>query len=368
MRANKQNHQSVKQGRVSPITEDTGPVAFFKAVYQAFQQAEQASGGSIDRFYRIGGYTIRLRFAGSALVPRITPALEHLAVVSSSAPALTICLWDSVSTNTVMPSPPWRADDYLARGEIRGYNDDRIRIACHQWSGVLRVLDAKANLAVWWIRDARQLPSNESGSPLPVILQWWMGSHGRQYVHAGAVGTPTGGVLLAGRGGSGKSTTALACLDSELVYVGDDYCLLSNNPFPYVYSLYNSGKVNAEDIERFPLLKPALTNTSHLDTEKALCFIYEHFPEKTAIGFPLRAVLIPHVTGCPETTLTPASPVAGLKALVPSTIFQLRAAGYPAARFQAMAELIKQIPCYHLELGTNLPRIPDVILSLLSEV
>jgi hypothetical protein len=45
---------------------------------------------------------------------------------------------------------------------------------------------------------------------------------------------------VAGKGGSGKSTTALACLDSPLVYASDHYCSLTNEPAPYVYSLYDS--------------------------------------------------------------------------------------------------------------------------------
>jgi hypothetical protein len=345
--------------------EDTDPGVFFETVYQAFQQAEQVVDGSFDRFYSMGGYTIRLRFAGPALVPRITPALEHLATKPSSSPMLTVCLWDSVSTCTQMPPPPWSADAYIARGEVRGYNDGHIRTSFHIGANVLNMLDTRLDVAVFWIRDARQLPYYESGAPLRTILHWWLSNHGRQFVHAAAVGTAQGGVLLAGKGGSGKSTTALTCLNSKLAYVSDDYCLLTTNPHPYVYSLYSSAKVDADNIYRIPHLRSAISNADRLDTEKALLFLHQHCPDKVVTGFPVRAILLPSVTGRSETTLTPASPIAGLRALAPSTIFQLSGAGHTA--FQTMTKFVKQVPCYNLELGTDLLRIPEVILGLLSE-
>jgi hypothetical protein len=350
--------------------EDTSPVVFFETVHRAFQRAEQVAGGSLDRFYTIGGYVIQLRFAGPALVPRITPALEHLATEPTS-PVLTVCLWDSTSTRTNMPPPPWTADTYAAHGNVYSldegrvhYHDDRIQMYFYMGDYVL-MIDTKSALAIFWIRDARQLPYYESGAPLRTLLHWWLSNHGRQFVHAAAVGTAKGGVLLAGKGGSGKSTTALACLNSELLYVSDDYCLLATDPVPYVYSLYSSAKVDADNIHRLPHLAFAISNADRLDTEKALLFLHEHCPEKIETGFPIHALLLPRVTGRSETTLTPASPITGLKALAPSTLFQLPGAGHTA--FQVMSKFVKQVPCYHLELGTDLAQIPEVILGLLSK-
>ena len=189
----------------SPVkAEGTSPATFFKKAYQTFQQAEKLAGGPVNRFYTIAGYTIQLRFAGPALIPFITPALEHLTAEPGSTPALTVCLWDSASTRTKMPPPPWSADDYIARGEVRGYNNDHIHTFFHVGAGALSMLDTRQDLALHWIRDARQLPYYESAAPLRAILHWWMRNHGCQLVHGGAVGTPLGGVLLAGRGGSGN--------------------------------------------------------------------------------------------------------------------------------------------------------------------
>jgi hypothetical protein len=366
MKMDKQAHQSGALTSPSPPNaERTSPVAFFETVYRAFQQAEEAVGGPIDRFYAIGAYTIRLRFAGSALIPFITPAFEHLAVQPVPAPALTVCLWDSVSTRTNMPPPPWSSDAYIARGEISGYNDECILTVFNLGPGMLNVFDATRDVALFWIQDATSVPYYETGTPLRTILHWFMRNHERQFVHAAAVGTSKGGVLLAGKGGSGKSTTTLACLSSDLMYVGDDYVLLGGQPAPYVYSLYNSAKLDADSIQRLPHLVPKVSNFDRLPIEKALIFLKDHYPDKLTTGFPIRAILVPRITGLPETRLTKSSPAAGLMALAPSTIFQL-----PGARnddFQNLIGIVKQVPSFDLELGTDLTRIPEVILGLLSK-
>ncbi len=346
-------------------TDDTRALTYFKSVYTAFQKAQQATGGFIDRLYNIAGHIIRLRFAGSSLVPSISPALAHLAVKPGPTPALTVCLWDSVSTHTKMSPAPWQPDDYIARGEIGGYNSNRIHTVFQPGVHALSMLDTALNLGVFWVHDARQIPYYECSFPLRTILHWWMSKHARQLVHAGAVGTPLGGVLLVGKGGSGKSTTALACLDSELDYLGDDYVLLSVEPSPFVYSLYNSAKLDADHIQRLPYLASAISNQKSLDTEKALIFLHDHYPEKVKTGFAVRAILLPRVSGLSESRVKKASSAAGLRALAPSTIFQLPGAGYEA--FRTMARLVNQVPSYILELGQDISQIPCVISQLLSE-
>lgn len=345
--------------------QNADPLGFFERVTEAFTFAEQAVGGPVDRFYTIGGFTIRLRFAGPALAPFIAPAFEHLAVASCSTPALTVCLWDSVSTGIEMPPPPWASDDYIARGAVRGYSNEQIKVAFHLGPCVLSMLDTRSDLGILWVRDAHQIPTTERAAPLRTVLHWWMRERGCQLIHAAAVGKPGGGVLIAGKSGSGKSTVALACLASELLYLSDDLVLLCRDPAPYAHSVYNSAKLEVDHARRLPYLQSAVDGLDEQDTEKAILFLHQHVPERLGAAFPVRAVLLPRITGLLETRLTAASPVGNLMALAPSTLFQL--SGADSTDFREIAEFVRQVPCHTLEVGTDLRRVPGVLLDLLSE-
>lgn len=309
-------------------------------------------------------------------MPQLAPALAHLEIEPIANPDLTVCLWDNASTQTQLPlllgslveliRLNWR--NYLGpRKEIKAYDGDRIRANFHIGPNILSVLDRQQNLACYWIDDAQNIPYWEKGSPLQTILNWWTTDRQHQYVHAGAVGTPAGGVLLAGKGGAGKSSTALACIDSNLVYASDDYCLVSIDPQPYAYSLYNTAKLKGQvDLERFPKLAPLVENVDRIGLEKAMLFLHQHHPDKISRGFPIKAVLIPQVTGKLDTHIRPTTAGAALRALAPSTIFQLAGSGQTA--FGIMSSLVKQVPCYVLELGTDMVQIPTAIEHLLSQL
>jgi len=339
------------------------PAAFFETVHRAFEHAEHAAGGS-DRWYLIAGHPVRLRFAGSTLIPVITPALEHLSTAPVARPALTVCLWDVESLLPRVPAPPWRMHGDINSQASRSYSDERIHISFDIGTGVLSMVDDAADLAVYCVRDARRLPGYEIGAPLKPILQRAMRGRGGQLVHAAAVGRPDGGALLVGKGGSGKSTTALTCLGTELLYAGDDYCMLSTGSVPYAHSLFNSAKVYAEDLGRFPRLAALPSRLDDLGIDKALVFLHPDQREWITTGFPVRAILVPQVTGRQETSAMPISPAAALKALAPSTIFQL--AGMDHSTLGLLATCVRRVPCYALHLGSTLSAIPRVIQDVLA--
>lgn len=334
---------------------------FFRAACAAFDEAA-CRVGVVERFFRPAGQTICLRFAGDVLVPLLAPALQHCEVPPSPA-ALTIRVWDSGSTGTPMPPPAWSSADMRARGEIAGWEHGPLRLAYQTPPDTVSMMDEEHAEAVFWIEDAALTPYYESGAPLRSILHWWMRRQSMQLVHAAAVGTPDGGVVLAGKGGSGKSSTALACLDSELFYAGDDYCVVSAGSAPVVHSLYNTAKVHGEDVARFPHLRSAVSNAGKLSEEKALLFLHGFLPHRLIAGFPLRAVLAPRVTGG-TTKVVAISPTEALRALAPSTIFQLPGAGADA--FRLLAGVTAGVPCYRLELGPDTAAIPAVITDILS--
>ena len=195
-----------------------------------------------------------------------------------------------------------------------------------------------------------------------------LGTRGYLQVHGASVGTPDGGVLLVGRGGSGKSTVALSSLGSELLYAGDDYVAVAVEPAPRVQSLYSSGKLEPYHAHGLlPHLLPLLSNAERLESEKAVLYVHEHFPEQTTSGFPLAAVFVPRVRASQrESRIVEASRAEAFAALAPSTILQLHTADSTA--FAAMKKLVARVPCYGLEVGSDVAGIPGVIADFLARL
>jgi hypothetical protein len=359
-------------GKPSGLIEDEY-LAFFQFVYAIYKKAERNAEGYQDRYFIIGERPVRLRFVGKGLISSLTPALAHLEIPPTDDPQLTVLLWDSVSSGTPISAVLSRYFDCLGewwihlgtRGEIKELTNDRIQTAYHLGPNIFSIIDLQENLALYWVKDAQALPYYEIGSPLRTILHWWAERGGYQFVHGGAIGLQTGGVLLAGKGGSGKSTTALACLEAGLLYASDDYCIVKTVPEPFVSSVYNTAKLRSDhDLDRFPHLAPLISNKSRLENEKAVLFLYRHFPDKVSRGFPLKAILLPLITNLKETRLRPATAGTILTALAPSTLFQLPGAG--GAAIKAMSTLVHRVPGYVLELGTDVSEIPVPIIGLLS--
>jgi hypothetical protein len=318
-----------------------------------------------ERSFRMGGHHVLLRFAGPGLVPSIAPAFAHLTAAPAGEPELVVDIWDSASTNAAPPARP-EVDPESPVGAFYFFEDPPARGVFQPGMQALSVVDLGTDRAWYWVADPAALPYWERAAPIRQILHWWMATRGHQQVHGGAVGTPDGGVLLVGKGGSGKSTCSLASLVSELRYAGDDYTMVSVEPLPWVHSLFSSGKVDPGNLWRVPHLEPAVSNAEYLATEKAVVFVDQHFPDRPIDGFPLRAIVVPTITGGPHTRAVPTSRAAALAALAPSTVFQLHTAGSEALRY--MARLVREVPAYVLELGNDVSEIPGVILALLDDL
>lgn len=328
------------------------------------------------REHSIAGRRVNLCFAGRRWSDLLTKALAHLAVrqgiTHSNKPGLTVHLWDgsiqprSRILGAYLTTLAEHWFEYAGpRGALLDVDGPPVWAFYHPGPDILSVIDLEEGTAFYWKRDLSALPYYEAGSPLRTLLHIWMREQAIHFVHAAAVGTASGGVLLAGKGGSGKSTTALACLGSMLKYAADDYCMAGlEQGQARAYSLYNTTKLNgAADLARFPKLAPWVWNQHRDDTEKATIFLHDHAPERLISGFPLQAILLPVVAGCGGTSLEPCSAHEALLALAPSTMAQLPASGPRDLAF--IARLVKQLPCYRLLVGRDLTTVPFTITALL---
>lgn len=337
-------------------------VKLVNSIKQHFFQAVSDQ-RQIIKYLRIDQFVIKLWFANEVLVNVITPALSHLEVKAVEEPDLTICLWDSQSTQTPIVAPPWPHPFYTDRGEIIHANNQRVYSVMDLHTRALSILDKEQNIAFYWTRALAELPWWASGSPLQYIIHWWTFARGYQLTHAAGVGANGNAVLLTGKGGSGKSTTTLACLKAGFDYFSEDYCLLQESHSPKIHSVYSSAKITQQTLDFFPEFIPYIANKSRQPTEKALIFQQQIYPERIRHSSKLKAIIVPHVENIRHSWLERVSTDKVLSALTMTTMWQLvRSSTATFNRLKAIAELL---PVYHMHLGRDFKNIPKIIGSLL---
>lgn len=349
----------------------------------SFAAAARAGGQRLEQAYEIAGAHVRLWFASPQMMWRLSKAFGHLPPIatSSSNPELTVHLWDSASAGTAAPPVP-KTDGEEAPGAFFYYTDDRVRFGYqrgtsgdprvlavypHAPTPALSVLDSEHGEAWYWVADAARIPYWEQATPMVHLFDWWLRARGLHLVHAGAAGTRTGGVLLVGKSGSGKSTATLSTLQSQLQYAGDDYVAVSLGPRPWVHSLYSSGKLMPDHVMRLPFLLPKLANAEHLDVEKAVVYVHEQWPSNSTAGFPLRAILVPRVVpDLVEARIFEASRFEALTAVAPSTVFQMHTRARDSLARTRL--LVEAVPSYVLEFGSDMAAVPRAISNLLERL
>jgi hypothetical protein len=313
----------------------------------------------------------RLRFAGRELAARLSRAFSHLAAPPSTQADLTISVWESAASEAPRPflaPDPGHAEpppEPTNPGPSYSSATDDFEALFQPTPDLLSVLSRRDSGSAWfWIGDSTRLPHWDAATPFRHLLSWWLAASGIQQVHAGAVGTDAGGVLLVGKGGSGKSTTCLSVLGHDhLRYAGDDYVAVSMDAEPWVHSLYRSGKIDPDNIDRLPHLRAIISNADRLDREKAVVFADDLVPGSAVAGFPLRAIVIPRIVDRPNSRVVPTSPAAAVTALAPSTMLQLHPPQAEAlGRIRRVAAVV---PAFVLELGSDVAAVPEAIRQLL---
>jgi hypothetical protein len=312
----------------------------------------------------LAGQVIRLKFVGPALVERIMPSLAHLAIEDDGEhhPDLTIHLWDAQSTSCALPPSPWTKADFEARRQVAGANGPGYRVAYDLYCGVFSLTALDRKTAYWWAPDADKLPIYESAAPLREILQAWFEDRAGIIAHAAAIGNEDGAILLVGRGGSGKSTTALACVGETMQLIGEDYCLLTQSPeIVTVHSLYASAKLSDHSLQLLPQFQALVQNPRREEGDKAVLFTHRAVPMQAA--GPVRAIVLPRLVDEGETRLARVSAMRALMALAPSSILQLSGMGQGALEMFRL--LAAQTPTYALDLRGHPSRARALLEGLL---
>ncbi len=339
----------------------TAPAAYFAANHRAFADAA-ARCGLIERRVSLAGRALIIRFAGSGMIAATLPAFAHCAAAPGPAD-MRVEVWDSASSGVPFPLAPQRGAPLQIRGEVAGLNDGRYRTVYLTHARMLLTIDVDGQQAVVCAADPDSVPAFERACPLRVALGCWLPRHGVYLAHAAAIGTAAGALLLAGRSGAGKSTTALLGLRAGLLYLGDDICALSAGPVPAVHTLYCSAKTLRGEPAPHPAAADPAPSSHDDDRDKALYWLHPHFARQLVGTLPMRAVVLPE-RGSGELRLERISAVPVLRTLIPSSMALLPGVG--ADSVVPFARLLRGLPCYRLHLGDDRGRVAGVLAGLLA--
>ncbi|MEM6705647.1 MAG: hypothetical protein AAF690_23215 [Acidobacteriota bacterium] len=325
---------------------------------------EQAGGGEVERCFSVAESQVVVRGPRATSLERLCAALEHLASdeLATSEAGLELLVYDS---SVVAPPPmPFSQHQLTARGELHGFESERFRMAFRFGEFTLNAYDRERRRAVVWMRDARQLPLWYLASPFRTPLHWWASDRGLQLVHGAGVVKGGRAALIVGRGGSGKSSTALTCMERGFELLGDDYVIVGVDPAT-VWSLYSSVKVVPEQLEARSTFEGLAADTEE-SFDKSVFFLAEHRAERLASGAPLAVLLRAQVdrAGGP-TRLEDCGPLEIDAAVSGDTLRHLPYAGHPTQ--EVLNRLSTSVPARRLLLGPERDAIAATVERALGE-
>jgi hypothetical protein len=337
-------------------SDERSAVEYCERLRYAFDEASLA--GEARHHLQVGDTCVRLEFAGDGLAPVLLPALSPLLAGAGRRPHLEVELWDETSTGVDIPPPPWRLRDVTVRGDVRGLARGPIRVQVDTEHRMLALWHVGERRGIVWAAEVDPMPYWVRAAPLRSILSWGLSAEGRHLVHAAAVGDDRAGALIIGPAGSGKSTTAAACLLAGLGFVGDDTVLAETAPVPRAVGLYASAKVSVSGLS---LLKIDQSE-GEADGAKFVLDVARLRPTGFRRSAAISVIILPRVTSG-RLTLRRMTQMDALRALAPSTILQHPGDG--AVGMAVSSALVQRIPAYVLELGSDIEAVAPAICELL---
>jgi len=322
-----------------------------------------ARAGVVEQRFELAGAVVALQFAGERLVDTLGAAFDHHARSARDAD-LTIVVWDCASTDAPVPRISYDALDGGITADARVEGDQPVECRYDGARRILNVYERETQTGGFCVADPDELPHWERSSPFRQLLAWCFRARGLHLLHGAAVGGPDGGCLLVGRGGSGKSSSALACLEwpePGLGVAGDDYCVVGTGSRAVAWSLYRSAKVGWPQLNWFPRLAMAVVNRATPEDEKALLMLGPPATASVAAEVAIDAIVAPTVQVPGPTALEAIGRAAALQALAPSSMFQL--AGPNADDFRDLATLVAGRPAWRLALGGDPRAVPPVLAA-----
>jgi hypothetical protein len=305
-----------------------------------------------EHTFRLCDEQVHLRVAGADFEQRLTKALKHACITSgmTQAPTLSVHAVDARAAGGG-PPPGWPLA-YVDRRHLERLHvsaDRRVYMTLDEDTRTWHVFDRVRRRAAIWTADASRLPDWEHAFPLRTLLNWLLAPSASTLAHAAVVCEGERGLLLAGAGGSGKSTTTAACLEVGLETCGDDFVAVTGGVAPRAHALFDTLKLDERSLACFPRLAAHVANPDLAPATKARIHLSDVSPAQLRASCSLEAIVVPRLAPGEPTRLAPLSKTAVLRALAPSTLFLTRGAESETAA--KLGALVRRLPTHELRIG-----------------
>lgn len=328
---------------------------YFKAVDRRLQRENLAPTAGFR--VRVCGQTVDLRFPTEELAQAGRSSVEGFIIPEVGEPDAMFLYWYD------------RCDAYLPAGEAEHSSVWQSR----DETGTLRIgTDDDSLVGCDFVRQkyyfARPKPKDSgymrSRHVMVNAFARWAHANDKLLFHAATVGTGGKGVLIVGRGGSGKSTFAVSCLAEGLDFISDDYTLLTASGPLQAMPLYSIVALREDMYPKMPQLgQPILEEDGSFRGGKPQ---FQVPGERFSPSLDIQAIIMPKIAGDAEPSIAPIPPGRVMTQLIHSTITQIESRR-DTALIQKMATRLSPLPIYEMRMSTDLKKNPAFLRSFIEK-
>ena len=337
-------------------------MSFAAQICAATEQAFKKHPKPLTLDLEIASVPIQLKATNPNLLAIFSSAIKHHRVARGH-PKTLIRLWSAADAAIERPRMPeairqrviQRRKD-LAPGEPHLIDFD-------PGGRMITVIDpgmAQVNVC---LSSIEHLPNWERAAPLRCTISWILRQQNIHLLHSAAVSDMSGGALLLGAGGAGKSSASLRCYQAGMTYLGDDLCAIQAGAIPRVFNVYGTAKTVWSDREKFQDLQTLLI--SQPGSPKAIYALSQALVNTIGSSSDLRVLLL----------LDRSQPVGTVRRANPAKAVAIAASStgsfIPGSREQpmlsALASIARRLPVLSISLGEEPQQVAALVKRAIRE-
>ena len=247
-----------------------------------------------------------------------------------------------------LSAPDWQDTDCTAKAFQAAASKDDFRASYPLIPRIWQFFDTKRRIGIQLTQSSHRLPRWDAAAPLRLHLHWLLAECGARLTHGASLGLEHRGILILGKGGTGKSATTLAGLAAGLSTTGDDYVALDRRT-PSVYPLYRIMKQDRDGLERLPNLCGKLAGHPANWQGKIEFDPEDVFPHTIVDRLDLTAILLPRIAHAARPSIEAVAPATAMLALMSTNLHQH--IGEQEMGMAFFGDLLRRLPCFRIDLA-----------------